>query len=80
MSKLQRVTPYYDMDYTGGGTEKADKLKPCSCGSVADVYVAIVFNGVPKWRTSCLDCHICTNILDTEQEAIQSWNRRVSDG
>ena len=91
MSKLQRITPYYDIDYTGGNvTAKVDKLKPCKCGSEVfasdEIYHCLYRPSRNGWHVACFACDTLfgfdvdyAGIFETEQEAIRSWNRRVSD-
>lgn len=58
-----------------------DDLKPCPfCGAECD----IIYNYDKKFVPYCInfDCLLNENEVgfDTEEEAIEAWNRRVNDG
>ena len=69
-----------------------DKLKPCliceedeDCNLTVfnqDEDACMTCNGIPDFKyfyIKCLGCGASTGRYDTKQEAINSWNRRVSD-
>ena len=52
------------------------ELKPCPfCGGEATT-MEIQYEG---WTAMCVDCPAETSYLFTEEEAIEAWNRRVSE-
>lgn len=61
------------------------KLKPCPfCGGEAKIhYCAEIENAkirailVNKVGVSCNDCHVATLPYETEEKAIEAWNRRT---
>ena len=54
------------------------ELKPCPfCGGEAHVVETIHGKTLPWVR--CKDCGMETPMLDTEEEAIEAWNRRVDN-
>ncbi|MGI5897112.1 MAG: Lar family restriction alleviation protein [Oscillospiraceae bacterium] len=36
-------------------------------------------DGEFKWTVECLECGMITSCFDSEQEAIEAWNRRADD-
>ena len=56
-----------------------NKLKPCPfCGGLAKITGSQYCTDM-RW-VICKDCHASTTVLDSEEEAIEAWNRRVTDG
>lgn len=58
-----------------------DKLKPCPfCGGEAKVEHEYYSNFTKiNYCVSCFSCFSSTFDFDTEQEAIEAWNRRVGE-
>ena len=56
-----------------------NELKKCPfCGGEADCNNAgFIKAGNLMWATECLDCGVTTDFFDSEQEAIEAWNRRT---
>lgn len=52
------------------------KLKPCPfCGGEASTYVAYDDN----YYVCCDECGCGLPVYNTEEEAIEAWNKRVSE-
>ena len=57
-----------------------DKMKPCPfCGGKAIIHDFKPFREKRLWYISCHDCEIEQINYLSEQEAIEAWNRRVSN-
>ncbi len=57
-------------------------LKKCPfCGGEADCNNAgFMQYGWKKWAVECPMCGVVTHFFDTEEKAIEAWNRRAGDG
>ena len=59
-----------------------NELKPCPfCGgeAVKKQWFALFHEEYTDYTCCCVDCGITTKSCETEQEAIESWNRRVGE-
>jgi Lar family restriction alleviation protein len=60
------------------------ELKPCPfCGSKAflsEFVYDLELGRVKMQFVECNGCHATTYEYDTEEEAIEAWNRRAEDG
>lgn len=58
-----------------------DEMKPCPfCGGKGDCNnSALRIGGVFKWTVECLGCGLVTPGFETEEEAIEFWNRRTEN-
>ena len=55
-----------------------EKLKSCPfCGGEASVYQAGYMYSAPQYYIFCDECGCETPVFNTEQDAIEAWNRRV---
>lgn len=58
--------------------EDYPKLLNCPfCGGEADCGKLVVHNGEWEWAVECIECGVITDSFDTEEKAIEAWNRRV---
>ena len=57
------------------------ELKPCPfCGGEADCNNnGFMQYGWKKWAVECPMCGVVSHFFDTEEKAIEAWNRRVGD-
>lgn len=56
----------------------AEKLKPCPfCGGEA--VVDMDESWFWEWEVFCIKCGCALGHFDTEEEAIERWNRRAGD-
>lgn len=55
------------------------ELKPCPfCGGEADCNNSgFMKAGKQMWAVECLNCGMVTTFADTEQKAIEAWNKRT---
>ena len=55
-----------------------EKLKPCPfCGGEASVYETGYMYSAPQYYICCDECGSGIAVFNTEQDAIEAWNRRV---
>lgn len=59
-------------------------LKHCPhCGCTAEIYAKIkgLYGYTYKWKVKCesYECGCSTPWMDTEKDAVDTWNKRVED-
>ena len=58
------------------------ELKPCPfCGDIDPDIEELSINGlfIGSYCVECFNCHAKTDYFDTEEEAIEAWNRRIDN-
>jgi len=56
------------------------ELKPCECGGKVNAYKTrqeYSPKGKSVYMVGCSECLVRTDYFETEQEAIEAWNRRA---
>lgn len=56
------------------------ELKPCPfCGGEAEVSYGYTFGAEYQYQPNCTKCYCSLGIYDSEEEAIEAWNRRTDN-
>ena len=56
-------------------------LKPCPfCGGEAEVFRGITYGFRYLYEPRCIKCECALGIYETEEQAIEAWNRRDDSG
>lgn len=58
-----------------------EKLKPCPfCGGKAEMLISEYEDSRKEYLVDCTECcGMVERWVDTEEEAVEQWNRRVND-
>lgn len=56
-----------------------DKLKPCKCPCCGNTSKAVAEQFYQEFYVMCVECELRTANYDTEEEAIEAWNKRLGE-
>lgn len=56
------------------------KIRPikCGCGGEAHPVITILYDTPTLYRMLCSGCGISTSVFDSEEEAVNAWNKAMS--
>lgn len=56
-------------------------LKPCPfCGGEAEVFRGTTYGFHYLYEPRCIKCECALGVYETEEQAIEAWNRRADNG
>ena len=57
------------------------KLKPCPfCGGKGEIFRGTTYGFHYLYEPRCITCECALGVYETEEQAIEAWNRRADNG